>query len=236
MIAATRVIALVPARAGSKGIPRKNLQLLGDRSLLRWAVDFAIEAPDIDACVVSTDGAEIADEALRLGARVRKRPPYLADDRALVIDTIRDVVADRAMGLRGAICVLLEPTSPFRRHDDLVECLQALVAGADSAATFSEAELHPHRAFRIESARAVPYIDGAVPWRPRQSLTPPAYQLTGALYAFWVDRLPRDGVSVLFGDIYAAAVPRGNSIDIDDVHDLEMANAVLRRNRVHLTP
>lgn len=222
----SRVVALVPARAGSKGIVQKNLRRVGDRSLLQWAIATAAGVSEIDRCVVSTDGAEIAEQARLAGADVHPRPADLSSDRSPVLDTVRDVI--RWLGEGYHQMVLLEPTSPFRRPEDVRRCLRALAEGADSAATFTEASLHPHRAFRLDGDTPRPFLDGAVPWRPRQSLTPPAYQLTGGAYAFRTDRLPEDAASVLFGNIAAVVVPRSTAIDIDDATDLELANALLR--------
>jgi CMP-N,N'-diacetyllegionaminic acid synthase len=227
-----QVVAIVPARAGSKGIPRKNLQVLAGRSLLQWTVDLALSMSEIDRCIVSTDGTEIAQEARRLGAEVHHRPPSLAEDDSLVIDAIRSVLAEFCIEKTNSICVLLEPTSPFRVSDDITRCLDGLRQGAQSAATFSSASLHPQRAFSIDSSDAQPYIDGAVPWRPRQRLMPPAYQLTGHVYAFWRDALPPSGDAVLFGRIHPVIVPLERTVDIDEPHDLELADVLLRRHEL----
>ena len=233
MIDGQRVTALVPARAGSKGIADKNLQPLAGVSLVRWATDLARSLPEIDRCVVSTDGEEIAAEGARGGAAVHRRPPELSSDTSLVIDTVRAVLdEERAAGHPADILVLLEPTSPFRVAEDVRGCLRGLLEGADSAATFTEAHLHPQRAFRIEDGTVRPYLDGAVPWLPRQQLTPPAYESAGAVYAFWVDRLPAEGVAVLFGTVHPVLIPRARTLDIDDPLDLELADVLLRRGAV----
>lgn len=222
----SRVVALVPARSGSKGMANKNLAQLGRRSLLEWAIAAARSVPEIDRCVVSTDGEEIAQAASRAGAEVHRRPAELATDSSLVLDTVREVI--RWLKEDGGQMVLLEPTSPLRRPEDVRRCLQALLAGADSAATFTEASLHPHRAFRIDGDEPRPFLEGVVPWHPRQSLSPPAYQLTGGAYAFWIDRLDGDARSVLFGTVRAVLVPKRTAVDVDDIIDLEVAHALLR--------
>lgn len=228
-----QVVAFIPARAGSKGIEHKNLQLLGDRTLLRWAIDTAHATPEIDRCVVSTDGEAIADQARRAGAGVHVRPEALADDDALVIDAIRHFLAvEREAGTHPDIVVLFEPTSPLRIPVDVRHCLEGLLGGADSAATVTEAALHPKRAFRIDADGLRPYIDGAVPWAPRQSLEPAAYQITGGVYAFWAERLPTSGPAVLFGTVHAVSIPRERCLDIDDPIDLERANDLLRRGAI----
>lgn len=225
-------VALVPARAGSKGLEQKNLQQLGGMSLVARAIAVAHRTAGIGSVIVSTDGEDIAAEAERHGASVHWRPPELATDDAVVVDTIRHVLD----GLRAAnacppYCVLLEPTSPLRVPADVEACLEALRDGADSAATLTEAALHPNRAFRIDGDRLLPFIPGAVAWAPRQTLQPPAYQLTGAAYAFACDAFPTEGIGVLFGRIAPVLIPRERSLDIDDLFDLRVADALFSDSR-----
>jgi CMP-N,N'-diacetyllegionaminic acid synthase len=222
----SRVIALVPARSGSKGLRDKNLAQVGGRSLLARAIETALAVAEIDRCIVSTDGQEIAHEAARLGAEVHRRTPDLATDDSPVLDTIRAVI--RWLGEEDGQLVLLQPTSPLRRAEDVRRCLKALSAGADSAATFVEASLHPHRAFRLDDGEPRPFIEGVVPWLPRQQLAPPAYELTGGVYTFWINRLRKNAESVLFGTVQAILVPRSTAVDVDDATDLEIARALAR--------
>jgi CMP-N,N'-diacetyllegionaminic acid synthase len=226
----SRVVALVPARSGSKGLPDKNLAPVAGRSLLARAIETAFAVAEIDRCVVSTDGEEIAEEAARVGAEVHRRAPELATDDSPVLDTVRTVI--RWLGEEGGQLVLLQPTSPLRRPRDVRRCLEALSAGADSAATFTEASLHPHQAFRLDDGAPRPFLDGVVPWRPRQRLSPPAYQLTGGVYAFWTSRLGEDADSILFGRVTAILVPRWTAVDVDDATDLEIARALVRDEQV----
>jgi CMP-N-acetylneuraminic acid synthetase len=223
----TRVAALIPARAGSKGIPNKNLAELGGRSLLRWAIDLATATPEIDRCIVSTDGEDIAEEGAALGAEIHRRPVELAGDDSLVSDTVVDVLTWH--GSRGEACeqfVLLQPTSPFRDVGQVRRCLAELSAGADSAATFSPAALHPHRAFRLADGEPHPFVPGAVPWVPRQALEPAAFQLSGSVYAFWAERLEPGSPSLLFGAA-RAVLTEGPVVDIDEEIDLRMARLLL---------
>ena len=125
------------------------------------------------------------------------------------------------------VLVLLEPTCPLRSPEDIGACLRRLAGGGlDSVATFKPAELHPHRAWRIQSEAASPFLSAVDPWQPRQKL-PPAFQLNGAVYAFRTDRLPADSAAILFGAMGAVVMPAERSIDIDDALDLLVAEAVL---------
>ena len=229
MIEGHRVVALVPARGGSKGIPGKNLRTVAGRSLLAWTVDLALAMPELDRCLVSTDDDEIATEARAHGAEIHRRAPHLAGDDALVIDTVRAVVDMLSDEERDGILVLLEPTSPLRHARDVQGCLDGLIAGADSSLTLATAAVHPKRTFQLEGSHLRPWLDGVDPWAPRQALTPPAYQSTGAVYAFWTRHLPPTERGIVFGRVHPVLMPRDRAIDIDDPVDLELVEALLRR-------
>jgi CMP-N,N'-diacetyllegionaminic acid synthase len=222
------IVAMVPARGGSKSVPYKNLHPLGGRPLIAWPIETALSVPEIDRVFVSTDDARIAAAGREFGAEIHERPPELATDTALVIDTIRHLHAQLVSDGRPAnVMVLLEATSPLRSAQLVSRCLQRLVTeDLDSIATFHAADINPERVWRIEAGRPRPFIDGAVPWKPRQQLTP-AYQLNGAVYAFRPDRLPADGPSILFGRMGAELVSADDVIDIDEHKDFVIANALL---------
>lgn len=233
MIAGRRVIALVPARAGSKAIKNKNLQPLGGHPLLAWPIIVARHTPLIDRVIVSTDGEAIAEVAQRYGAEVYERPEALAMDSSAVIDTVRDLTQRlKDEGEDPGIIVLLEATSPFRSPQDIETCLNRLVKeNLQSIATFAPAHLNPHRAWVLEDGVARPFIPGAVPWRPRQEL-PEAWQLTGAVYAFDPHELPEDSLSILYGRMGAHAVSGNSSIDIDTEIDLVTANVLFKSSQL----
>lgn len=229
MIDGRRVIALTPARGGSKSVPYKNLYLLGGKPLIAWPIETARATASIDRILVSTDDDRIAQAAAGLGAEVYSRPAELATDTALVADTIRDLWRRlRAEGETAEILVLLEATSPFRTPEMIDRCLRRMVdERLDSIATFHEAEINPERTWRIDNGTPQPFIAGAIPWQPRQLLTP-AYQLNAAVYAFVPDRLPPDSPSILFGRMGAEIVPADSVIDIDTLKDFTYANALLQ--------
>lgn len=229
MIDGNHVVALIPARGGSKSIPYKNLHPLGGKPLLAWPIEAGLATPAIDRVLVSTDDPRIAQVARGLGAEVIERPAELAVDTALVIDVIRQVAADVAKRGRPAdIMVLLEATSPFRSPEMVMRCLERMVGEElDSIATFHAAETNPERTWRIEDGAPRPFIEGAIPWKPRQMLTP-AFQLNGAVYAFRPDRLHKSEASLLFGKMGAEVVSPDDVIDIDDERDFFIAEAILR--------
>lgn len=232
MIEGRHVTALIPARGGSKSVERKNIRELGGKPLIAWSIEVALKVPVIDRIVVSTDHPEIASCARAHGAEVADRPRELSTEDALVIDAIRYHIGKWRQSRQDTdIVVLLEPTCPYRSQEDIVRCLNLLVDDdCDSVATFQQAEVNPHRTWRLHDGHPEPFISGANPWQPRQQL-PPAYQLNGGVYAFVANRLPEEGVSLLFGNSRGVSMPAHRSVDIDSKIDFMVAEAVLKASK-----
>ena len=222
------IIALIPARGGSKSVPGKNIYPLAGKPLIAHSIETALKVGEIDRVIVSTDDDEIGDIAKKYGAEYYKRPPHLSTDNALVIDTIRELYRELLNeGEKPEIFILLEPTSPLRKSEDIVNCIRKLRgSNLDSVATFKEADLNPVRAWKIINGKPETYIQGVNPWKPRQEL-PAAYQLNGAVYAFYIDRLPEDGSTLLFGNSGAVTMPRERSVDIDDQLDFIFVESIM---------
>jgi CMP-N,N'-diacetyllegionaminic acid synthase len=228
MIEGQRIVALIPARAGSKSIPGKNLAPVGGRSLLARAIEQARGCPEIDRIIVSTDGVAIAEAAKAAGAEVMERPAHLSGDASPVIETIREAQRQlREQGETATYMCLLEPTTPLRTSADIQVCLRLLHDNnLDSVATFRAADLNPNRAWRLDGGRPDPFMADGNPWLPRQKL-PPAYQLSGAVYAWRIDKLPATGLGLVFGRAGSVVVDRARSIDIDEPVDLIVVEALL---------
>lgn len=228
------VLAIIPARGGSKGIAGKNLRPLAGQPLLAHSIEAALNCPLISKTVVSTDDAQIADVALAHGAEVVRRPDRLAADASLVIDAIRHAIDEvESQGEPVEVVVLLEPTSPLRRPQDVERCIQVLLDNeADSAATFTDAHVSPNRLWRVTDNAVAPYIDGAVPWLPRQK-QPKAYELTGQVYAVRRSVLLAhpESISLLLGRAFAVLTPRETTVDIDTERDLIIAEQLMLYSR-----
>ena len=228
-----RLIAVIPARGGSKSVPGKNVRLLGGKPLLAWSIEVARQVGEIDRIIVSTDDSEIAAVGTKYGAEIYTRPARLATDDALVIDALKDLISRlQSEGERAEWVILLEPTCPLRTAEDVRQCLRLAIEGVyDSVATFKEAELNPHRAWRLVDGVPEVFIPGAIPWMPRQQL-PKAYQLNGAVYLFRASLLASEARSLLVGKLGAVLMPRERSQDIDDRVDFMIIEALLE-NRTH---
>jgi N-acylneuraminate cytidylyltransferase len=223
------VIAVIPARGGSKSVPGKNIRSLGGKPLLAWSIEVARQVSEIDRIIVSTDDLEIALVGRTYGAEVYARPQHLATDEALVIDALKDLLQTlEAENQVPEWVTLLEPTCPLRTADDVRECLRLVARdGYDSVATFKDAELNPHRAWRLIDGVPEVFVAGAIPWLPRQKL-PKAYQLNGAVYVFRANLLAQEANSLLLGKLGAVLMPRVRSQDIDDSVDFTIVEALLK--------
>lgn len=232
MIQGKRVIALIPARGGSKTVPLKNIKPIAGKPLIAYTILLAQQMEEVDRVIVSTDDERIASVALEYGAEVVMRPEELARDHSLAIDLIRYHIQQLRQEKEEATYMLyLEPTCPMRTKQDIQQCLTLLEdseQGYDSVATFSQAELNPHRSWKLVNGSPEPFIEGANPWLPRQQL-PEAIQLNGAVYAFQMDMIKPDSPHLLPGKLGAVLIPRENSIDIDDELDFIIAQSIMEK-------
>lgn len=229
-MAGKNVLAVIPARGGSKGIPGKNIKDFAGKPLIAHSIDVALQCALITKTVVSTDDDKIAAVAEAHGAQVVKRPDELAADTSLVIDAIKHAILKVEEEGEGVdFVLLLEPTSPFRRDEDLEKCVQVLLDDkADSVATFTDAHVSPNRLWRVTEDVVEPYIEGAVPWLPRQK-QPKAHELTGQIYGISRDVLfaNEGSISLLLGRKSAVITPRETALDIDTELDFMVAEKVV---------
>ena len=218
------VVGLIPARGGSKGIPRKNLAPLGGKPLIAWTIEAALGSEHVARAVVSTDDPELADVARSLGVDVLDRPPELAGDETPMRDVVahagRELVPETAL-------VLLQPPSPLRtsRHvDDVVELL--LASGADAVVSVVEV---PHRygtasLLRIDGEQLVRLDE--TPYAGRAD-KPVLYARNGpAILALRADRIGND---LYAGDLRPYVMDAADSVDVDEPFDLELAEFLLSR-------
>lgn len=227
--------AIIPARGGSKGIPRKNLQDLGGVPLVAHTIHAARECPAVTSAFVSTDDPEIASVSRKYGANVIDRPVEISGDEVPTEAVVRHVL-DVALARQGStpeVVVVLQPTSPFRTADHIGECLVALEReGAEAAVSVVAAEHHPYRSVRICGGWLHPFFDGGLLTRPRQQL-PQAWRHNGAIYCVRTEVFLRTGC--LFTDRTAPYLMRPeDSVDIDTAFELECARALLSSTALSL--
>lgn len=220
------MLAVIPARRGSKGLPLKNLRLLGGVPLVVHSIRAAQAARLLDAFVVSTEDDEIADVAAAHGATVVRRPAELAGDTTQNNDVVRHAIA--AQPRPYGVVVLLQPTSPLRRPEHIDACVRPLLDGAArSAMTVTEVADHPGKTVYLREGMVVPFTSDADMEARRQNL-PEVYRQNGAVYAVGVDDFLRENRFYL-SPCHASIVPAEDSIDIDREIDLMLAEILLER-------
>jgi CMP-N-acetylneuraminic acid synthetase len=227
------VFGVIPARGGSKGLPGKNLRVLGRLSLIGHAIASAREASCLTRVIVSTDDARIAEEARRHGAEVPfLRPAELATDEAGMLPVLRHAVRwlEGAAGLRPDLIVTLQPTSPFRTGAEIDLTVRKLLeTGADSAQTVTEGAYHPFSMSLLDGDRTVPlFPDGHKSVRRQDA--PAAYQPSGAVYGTR-SRVLMDEGRGLGEDNRAVVTAFEASLNIDSEWDFLLAELILREGR-----
>lgn len=221
-----RLLAVIPARGGSKGVPRKNLRLLAGRPLIAHSIAAALEAASVDRVVVSTEDAEIADTARAHGAEVVDRPAELARDESPTLAALQHAVATLAAadGYRPDAVLTLQPTSPLRtaRHIDEAAALFAADPAADSLVSCVPVPhiFHPRSVMRRDAAGyLVPYLDDPQPTRRQDK--EPVFARNGA--AVYITRTERLADFVFGGRLIAYMMDEDSSLDIDSEADLAAA-------------
>jgi len=227
------ILGVIPARGGSKGVPRKNIKLLSGKPLIAWTIEQALSSKYIDRVVVSTEDKEIGEISLQYGAELIKRPTRLATDSSLVKDTIKHAVNKiEKDGSIIEIIALLEPTAPLRRVEDIDKCIKILLeTDIESVATFSETDIPPGRIWKISDTNKVEtYYKNEKPWLPRQQ-QPKGYKLNGQVYAFKKNVLfyKDNSHSLLLGKIFPVITPKERSMDIDTEIDFQLIEIFLER-------
>lgn len=225
-----RTLGIIPARGGSKGLPRKNLRLLHGKPLVAWTIEQARQSARLDLTIVSTDDEEIANVAQRHGGYVPfLRPAELAQDATPIIDVIRHIV--KALDPdRFDVVALCEPTSPLRRPGDIDDALGLLDRHVgDADAVISVGEVHtesPYICKVIDGAFVAPFVRDAPEVYQRQQLRPVFFPY-GVIYAAKTDPL------LTTGTFYQArALPffleRWQNYEIDDVYDFLCVERIMR--------
>ena len=218
MIEGGKVLALIPARGGSKGLPRKNVRMVGGRPLIAWTIEAAKASRYIDRLILSSDDDEIMRVAQEYGCEVPfRRSPELATDECGAIDVAIDAL-QRCPGYDWI--VILQPTSPLRTTDDIDGAIrQCVTQHASACVSVCQAEQSPYWMFFLENAHLRPVLEDLGATR-RQDL-PPVYLLNGAVYVAKVANLVESRSFVPPG-VVAYEMPSSRSLDIDTEQDLRL--------------
>lgn len=232
------LLAVVPARGGSKGIPGKNLRQVGGMSLVARVAEICRQSRWIDRAIISTDDEDIAAEAHAHGLDAPfLRPPELSDDAASSLDAWQHAW-DRCEQIdqrRYDLGLLLEPTSPLRRHDDIERCLTAFEDPSHmAAATVSRTPGHytPHKTLVQDADGSIGFYLANGPSYANRHLIPSYFHRNGLCYAVRRETLMDKGC--ILEDRCAAVLIDRPVVNIDEAFDLELADYLMERQNREL--
>jgi CMP-N,N'-diacetyllegionaminic acid synthase len=233
-LVAARLLIVVPARGGSKGLPRKNVRPLGGKPLIAWTADAIRQARLAHAvAVLSTDDEEIAAAGRRCGLAVPfMRPAELATDEATPESVALHALdwAKRDAGAPDAV-MLLQPTSPFRPPQAIIDADRLLREHPDNAGVIGVKRIHRtlRTLFRMDRAGRLEALTGDEPLRSRRQEIEPLYTPNGAMYLVRCAALEA-GRGFFPPSCRAMVMDAVASLDIDDEHDWRIAEAVAKRD------
>lgn len=227
-----KVLAVIPARRGSKSILRKNLALLASKPLIAWTIETALACSRLSRVIVSTDDQEITEVARRYGAEVPfLRPAELAQDDTPDLPVYQHALSWLAEheGYCPDIVVWLRPTAPLRTVQDVECAIQILIrTGADCVRSVCLAEHHPYWMKRLDGDRLMPFLDGIDESKYyRRQLLPPVYRLNGAVDVTWRRTVMQKGL-LYSGDVRGYLMPAERSVDLDKELDFVLAELLLQ--------
>jgi len=222
------ILAVVLARVGSKRLPGKNLLPLLGKPLIRWTLEAALESRVIDTLVVSSDDEAILAEGERLGVRTVRRPPHLASDTATTFDALVHALENMAAdNVRPARLMLLQPTSPLRRAQDIREAVRRMDdTGADSVVSACPCEHSPLWSNTLGAEGQMDnFLRPEVLNRRSQDL-PAYYRLNGAIYLARTEQFLR-AQGFFMPNSKAYIMPTERSVDIDTYIDFKLCELML---------
>lgn len=222
-------LAVIPARGGSKGLPRKNIKLLNNKPMIAYSIKSAIESVCFDKIIVSTDDHEIANIATQYGAEVPfMRPEHLANDEAKIVDVLLHMIDffEKTNNFFDFI-TLLQPTSPLRSAQDILGAMHLCVEKkANSVISVSEVAHSPLWMNTLPDDNCLEnFLNKDIVNKRRQDL-PVYYGLNGAIYIVKVEFLKKNK-SFYSEQSYAYVMPRDRSVDVDHIHDFHMCEILL---------
>jgi len=220
-------IAIIPARGGSKGIPRKNLRPLAGKPMIFYSIKSCLDSKSISDVIVTTDDEEIALFAERFGAKVLIRDPSLADDKITLDPVIADAArqSEEILGYEVDIVITVQPTSPLIKPEDLDNCVAIFESKNEIDSVISVVD-DRHLCWTKEDSGVVPAYEKRV---NRQELKP-NFRETGAIIACRRDVLMTG--SRIGEKVELLIMPQERSFDIDNISDLYLCEGIIQRKRI----
>jgi CMP-N,N'-diacetyllegionaminic acid synthase len=230
-----RILAVITARGGSKGVPRKNVLPLGGKPLLAWTAEAALSSNRLDRVILSTDDQEIADIGKSYGLDIPfERPSELAGDTShhpeVMIHATRFVREEQGDDFDVVMC--LQPTVPFRKPKHIDEAIDVfLESKADSLISLKAQDYPPWWFFKLDGDRicpAIEYKSGVNVFNMERQQFDKVYRPNGAIYITWTKSLEMNNRIVDPSDCAYYIMSEADSVDIDTVEDFARAEAMLK--------
>ena len=226
-----KVFAVIPARGGSKGLPKKNIKVLGNKPLIAWSIETALKSTLLDKVIVSTDCSHITDIAKQYGAEVPfVRPSELASDTASSKDVL--IHAIQYFSSKGEVydyVVLLQPTTPFRNTEDIDKMIhKAIAKNADMIVSVTETTSNPYYVLFEENADGFLKKSKEANFTRRQDC-PNVYEYNGSVYVINTMSLLAQN-TLMLEKVIKYEMGKLHSVDIDDQFDFNYAEFLLGKN------
>ena len=233
-----KILPLIPARGGSKGLKNKNIFKVKDKPLIQYTIETAISTNIFDNIFVSTDSEKIADISLKLGAEVPFiRPESLAQDESKSIDVMNHALEwiQESKDLKYDYLLLLQPTSPLRNVNDIINSIQLMRENLTATAVVSVTKIdepHPDKLFKINKNN---YLESYIerykqPFEGRRQDLPNVYARNGAIYLVKTEHL-LNKKSIYGGITIPYEMPFERSVNIDSYHDITIMESLLNRGK-----
>lgn len=227
-----KILAIIPARGGSKGIPHKNIMDLKGKPLIAYSIEAALQSKYIDYTLVSTDDIDIKKVSEKFGAEVPfLRPRSISDDNAKTIDVVKHALNFLSeANMEFDYIILLQPTSPLRNFNDIDEAIEILISkNKGSLVSVCEVEENPLIMRVIDNNKLKPIIKSESYSLRRQDF-PEFYILNGAIYINKISMILKEKCFVN-EDTIPYIMDRNKSIDIDNMLDARIVELILEEDR-----
>lgn len=214
-------LAIIPARGGSKRLPRKNVLDLAGKPLIAWSIEAGLNSKYIDNVVVTSDDEEILRISKKFNAEIIQRPEKLATDIATTFDAIKHTIENFE---RYEFIVLLQPTSPLRNEKHINEAIELLhVKNADAIISVCRVEHSPLWCNTLPEDKSMSHFIQDEIKNKRSQDVAEYYRLNGAIYICRTEKLLSEKTFFIKDNIFAYEMDRMSSVDIDEEIDFKMA-------------
>jgi CMP-N,N'-diacetyllegionaminic acid synthase len=219
-------LAIIPARGGSKRLPRKNILDLNGKPLIVWTIEAGLKSKYIDKVIVSSDDDEILNISKKYGADIIKRPCELASDTATTFNTIKHIIDNLE---KYDYIVLLQPTSPLRKEEHIDQAIELLKEkNADAIVSVCEMDHSPLWSNTLSDDLSMKnFLKDEILNKRSQDL-PKYYRVNGAIYICKMDKFLEEESFFLKDNIFAYIMNRASSVDIDEKIDFNLAKLYIK--------